>query len=381
MEILVLSCSTGGGHNTAAQAIAEELSARGHKVTTLDPYQLAGEHLATVVGNTYIGLVQKNPFLFGIVYAIGNAYRRIPGRSPVYWANRRMVKYLRRYLQKNRFDLAVMTHLFPAEIFTHMKNESIPVPKTILVATDYTCIPFTEETRCDYYVIPSPKLAEEFRQRGIPQNKIVPLGIPVRRQFQTRITKAEAKKRLQLDPEKHYILLSGGSIGAGKIRTVIKVLKKYLRRNRNTVLIVLCGNNQKLQKRLLAAHGTDPQIQILSSTSRIALYMKASDLFLSKPGGLSSTEGAAANIPMIHIPPIPGCETKNAAFFAKYGLSLSVRNIRKQLLPAVEYLQKPENIKRMKERQEQYISGKAAERICRFIETDDASTSPASLLP
>ena len=38
MEALILSCSTGGGHNTAAQAVFEALTERGHHAVRMDPY-------------------------------------------------------------------------------------------------------------------------------------------------------------------------------------------------------------------------------------------------------------------------------------------------------------------------------------------------------
>ena len=36
MDALILSCSTGGGHNAAGTAIKEELEVRGHHVTMMD---------------------------------------------------------------------------------------------------------------------------------------------------------------------------------------------------------------------------------------------------------------------------------------------------------------------------------------------------------
>ena len=70
MEILILSCGTGGGHNAAGRAVAEELERRGHTVTCLDPFQLVGRHTAGLVGGAYIQLVQRAPRLFGFVYAL-----------------------------------------------------------------------------------------------------------------------------------------------------------------------------------------------------------------------------------------------------------------------------------------------------------------------
>ena len=72
MEALILTCSTGGGHNAAANAVAEALSLRGHTANILDPYSLFGERLANAVGGTYVRMVQISPKLFGIVYKIGD---------------------------------------------------------------------------------------------------------------------------------------------------------------------------------------------------------------------------------------------------------------------------------------------------------------------
>ena len=79
------------------------------------------EELANKVGQTYIKLVQKNPKLFGAVYDLGNAYRKLPGRSPVYHINGKMAPYMQKYLAEHLTDVIVCTHLYPAEILTHMR--------------------------------------------------------------------------------------------------------------------------------------------------------------------------------------------------------------------------------------------------------------------
>ena len=63
MDALILSCSTGGGHNAAAAAIKEALTLRGHHAVMLDPYELAGKNLDRKVGNTYIKIAQRTPRL------------------------------------------------------------------------------------------------------------------------------------------------------------------------------------------------------------------------------------------------------------------------------------------------------------------------------
>ena len=78
MEALILSCGTGGGHNSAALAIKEEMEQRGHRVTMMNPYSLGGHGTDRLVNQAYVRLVQKAPKIFGFVYQLGNLYRRLP---------------------------------------------------------------------------------------------------------------------------------------------------------------------------------------------------------------------------------------------------------------------------------------------------------------
>lgn len=368
MEALILTCSTGGGHNAAAYAVKEEMEQRGHHVTMLDPYSLAGQYLEKKVGNTYIRTVQKTPRIFGFVYRLGDWYRRLPIHSPVYQLNRAMRHTMERFLSKHSFDVILMTHIYPGEILTYMKNKGYTLPKTIYIATDYTCIPFTEEMNCDYYVTPSPALNKEFIRRGIPSEKLIPAGIPVRRLFQTEITREEAIQKLNLNPDKRYLLLSGGSIGAGKISETIGILTKYMETHPDRHLLVICGNHRQLFEELQKQYGTCENISLLTTTKHMVYYMKACDVFLSKPGGLSSTEAAVAQIPLIHITPIPGCESRNMKFFDSYGMSIAIGNELKRLPSALESIGEEDFVALMKENQRTFIPHGAAAQICNLAE-------------
>lgn len=368
MEALILSCSTGGGHNAAGNAIWEELVRRGHQVGVLDPYTLVSKGLAKSIGGLYIGIAQKMPRLFGFVYLLGEGYRRLPFRSPVYFANRKIALLLGQYLKEHPVDVMVMPHLFPAEVITCMKRNGIPVPRTVFIATDYACIPFTEETDCDYYVIPSAELVPEFCKRGIPEHKLLPIGIPVSTSFLEDIPKEQAKLMLGLSSEKHYILVSGGSIGAGNLEQTMQLLCKYMEHHEKTECIVICGNNKRLYRKLEEKAKKVKRLYVLKSTTKMHLYMKACDIFLSKPGGLSSTEAAAAGVSLIHISPIPGCETANRRFFENHHMCVAVRDERRQLIPAIRRIKKNTVKNEMRRAQKTYINGRASIDICDWLE-------------
>ena len=93
-----------------------------------------------------------------------------------------------------------------------MKKKGMPLPLTVAVMTDYTCIPFWEETCCDYYIVPHPELIEECARRGIPKEKMIPFGIPVRKCFRNLMDQEEAKEKLGFSPEKKPIGSSAPTI-------------------------------------------------------------------------------------------------------------------------------------------------------------------------
>ena len=355
MRVLILSCGTGGGHNAAASAMKEALEARGHSAEVLNPYTLKTNKLAKVIDIVYVRLVQISPTLFGCVYKIGDAYRRLPWRSPVYFVNAQMVPVMDKYLKENKYDAILMPHLFPAEMVTQMKAKGIDLPPTIFVATDYVCTPFTEETNCDAYVIPSRHVRYDFLRRGIPEEKIKSLGIPVRREFAKKVSKEEARKELGLEENTFYLLVSAGSMGAGGIVKTIKLLHRWCKKQ-----------NKKLEKK--RKNENENCVILTGFTKQMALYLKASDVCITKPGGLSSTEAAVANIPFIHAMAIPGCETRNLEFFESCGMSIGVKKSKGQLIRAVNRIQGKELCETMKLAQRKFVRPDSGMAICRLTE-------------
>ncbi len=366
MDALMLTCGTGGGHNTACAAVAEAMAARGHAVTTLNPYTLKNDQVAEVIDKAYILLAQKAPNAFGAAYKLGDVYRKLPFPSPVYQLNRQMEPVLERYMEQRRFDAVVTTHLFPAEILTSMKRRGSSVPRTYFIATDYACIPFTEETDLDRYIIPAKELTEEFVGRGIDRSRIRPLGIPVRRQFTGKEDRASIRERLGMDPGKKMILVAGGSIGAGHIQQVVGILLD--RYESSAQIVVICGSNRELEEHMRASFGG--RCAVLGFTDQMADYMKACDLYLSKPGGLSSTEAAVVGTALVHITPIPGCETSNMHFFAENGMSLAVNSPEHELIDACDRLLEESAREKMIAAQRRVIPADAATAICELLEEE-----------
>lgn len=366
MDALVLSCGTGGGHDSAGKAITEELKRRGHSVQMLNPYILQSQQLAHRINSIYTRTVQKMPTVFGGIYGIGQLYRKLPFRSPVYFANHGMISVMQDYFESNHFDIVISSHLFPAEIITNMKHRGLSVPRTIFVATDYTCIPFTEETECDAYVIPSVSLTASYEERGIPSEKLYPIGIPVHRRFSSAENRESARRRLGLSPDKKYILITGGSMGGGKIGKTIETFINGIKYAQQTELIIICGSNKELYERLNTIEY--PGVTVIGYTDDMAGYMKSADVFVTKPGGLSSTEAAVCGIPILHTAAIPGCETYNAEYFNEHGMSEYCETPEEALQKAMTLLNDEHIRMSIILNQKKGIEPLAAEKICELAE-------------
>lgn len=368
MDALILSVGTGGGHNAAGYAVKEELLRRGHNVEMMNPYDLKSSKTSKIIDNTYIKLVQTVPKAFGLVYFIGDAYRRLPWRSPVYFANRRMAAVLKEYLDEHHFDIVIMPHLFPAEMMTSMFNNGWERPKTLFITTDYTCIPFIEETELDAYIIPTSQLCGEFEGFGVPSDRMFSLGIPTLAGYKSDISKSEAKKALGLSESKRYILITGGSMGSGNLVKIVRYILKWRKERHAEDIepVIVCGSNRKLYERMEKEFSQD--CVVIGYTTKMPLYMKACEIFMTKPGGLSSTEAASAGIPIIHITPIPGCESKNLRYFEEHGMSIFAKCSEKSIKKALDYLEKSENRDKMVMCQKKYLNDKAASDICDLAE-------------
>ena len=366
MKILILSCSTGGGHNAAGKAVKEQLEKKGHEAVMLDPFSLKSDKTASTVGNAYLLAAGKAPGFFGFIYKIGSSISSSRHKSPVYYANTLMVKRLKAYLDENHFDAVVMPHLFPAEMMTCMKRRHMDIPPTVVISTDYTCIPFFEETECDYYIIPHEDLAEEDIERGLPTEKLYPFGIPVSPSFQKKTDKEKAKVKLHLPADKPVYLVMSGSMGFGKMHLFVFELTRKLTHDEQ--LIIICGNNKKTQRILKYTYYRNKNVHITGFTEHVSDYMDASDVIFTKPGGLTSTEALVKNIPVVYTAAIPGCETKNREFFVSRGLALASERIHVQISQGITLVENKEIRNAMINTQKHFAKPHAAVDIVTLLE-------------
>ena len=365
MKILILSCSTGEGHNSAAKAMAEAFRELQIECEILDPVSFHSRKAQRTVSAAYNNLIRVAPSGFGLVYKIGDLYDRSSLPSPIYWANSKYADDLYRYILDNRIDRVVCTHLFGMEAMTAIARRFPEAPPCYAVLTDYTATPFYSDTELSGYFSPNEEVRQELIAVGIPAERILPTGIPVSVRLSRPVPKEEARRLLSVDPEKKVIAVMSGGAGCGNLVKLCKALDRDADDSRR--ILVFPGKNESLAHKLHEAFGQNPRVRIIPFTPDIYLYFKAADVVLSKPGGLSSTEIAAANVPLIHLKEIPGCETENVRYFASHGMSIRAETAGKAAEAVDHLLTDAAAAEEMRKCQREFIHPDAALRIAERV--------------
>lgn len=351
MKVLILSCGTGGGHNSAALALQENLRSKDVQADFLEYLSIINPKIKNKVNKLYLNSTKRNGRVFKLVYHLGEMYQKTKIKSPVYLLNKLSKQKLYQYIKENGYDYIVTTHLFAAEALTCIKKEYDI--HFMAIATDYISIPFWEETNPDYFVIPNKELEQDFINRGIDKNKLLPFGIPVAKAYTEKYEKDECKKELNLEKEKKYVLILTGSMGFGN---VIQMVKELVEQTDNVSYIISCGTNTELLNKLQETYKENSRVIALPFTNELSKYMKCSEVILSKPGGLTTTEIAILNKPFIHTMPIPGCENHNVNFFSQRKMSLKSSNVEEVVKNTKMLLENEELQKEMIQNQIKYMN-------------------------
>ena len=361
-KVLILSCGTGGGHNSAAKAIKECLIEKGVNVDFIEYLDIINPKIRKKVNNLYIKSTKANGKIFKVVYKLGEIYQKTNLKSPVYALNFLNKNRLYKYIIENNYKYIITTHLFAAQTLTAIKKEH--KIKFMEVATDYVCIPFWEETNSDHFIIPCIDLQEDFIKKGINKEKLLSYGIPTAKTYREKYNKEDCKKELGLDTSKKYVLILTGSMGFGNVEEMLKELNKNID---DITFIISTGHNSKLLKVLSDKYKETENVIILPFTDKISQYMKCSEIILTKPGGLTTTEIATLRKPFIHTMPIPGCENYNVQFFKERKMSISCDSIKEVVKNTKELLENKELQEDMIKNQEKYISQDTCDRISNIV--------------
>ena len=334
-KVLIMSASTGGGHNRAAKAMKDEIEKKcidGEHITCeiIDSLKLINTTMDKIISSGYEKSAKYTPKAWGGVYKMSDANIVSKHEYKGNLFNTLLASKLKKLLKERKPDLIIGTHPFPMIALSTLKKKypyrnafnSFFVPPLISVLTDYTAHSTYIQDEIDYYIAGDEYVKEVLISEGVDGDKIKPYGIPVEKSFLEHREKSVVLEELGLAPDKFTVLLMGGSFGAGNIKDT---LKELLEIDRDFQIIVITGRNETLKEKLeksLEKYTIDKNISILGFTQDMNDILSAVDIIVSKPGGLTTTECLLKELPMIIPYYIPGQEEENMDFLSNCGAAL-----------------------------------------------------------
>ena len=364
--VLFLSASVGEGHTAAAQAVSSALVERmpTAKCEVVDSYRYASNVFHRVASNGYIGIVKLLPQLYKFAYDQAERATKISAFKT--WLHRYTALNLRQLVTELQPDVVVCTHAFPCGVMAEYKREFADAPPVVGIVTDFVVHPFWIHRNIDRYAVATAAMRQTLVSRGVPPNRVIVTGIPIDCRFAHATTKRRARQLIGIAPDVTTLLLMGGGLGIGPLENALLAIDR-LKAHVQTVVVV--GKNKNLEKRLKdVAKTLHHRVKVAGFVENVYDYMRAADVLVSKPGGLTSSEALVTELPIIMLRPLPGQEERNTRYLEERGVGIRVERSR-ELTEALERLLKsPAALEKMRHSASGLAHPEAAQSVASMIE-------------
>ena len=328
MKVLIITATAGGGHLAAASAIEGAWrSLRPHDtVELLDLVKLFSPLHRKIHADGYETLVEKAPEIWGLLFSKTDDPKVVArlnklGRAFTPTSGLKLTKHIKRA----KPDVIICTHYGPVAILDRMreKRESEPTPSpskegnrvkernapfVVSVVTDFEAHAMWMGESVNLYCIAADATCARLSARGAKPGSMAVTGIPISNKFANPVNARDVRARMGLRDDQPVVLLLGGGFGWGPISETLAELDKIESRFQT---VVVCGRNADLRREVAAQDRKHPT-HILGFVSNMNELMAVSDLVITKPGGLTTSEALASGLPMVVINPSPDRKRRTA---------------------------------------------------------------------
>lgn len=361
-KVLILHASIGGGHKSAANALQQAFAQRGvTEVVVKDVFEFGGPAFERVVAGGYKVTSEKAPLLWKMFYESGDVgdprWAKIKNQLRGQAQRPMFVLTLDKFVQEYAPDILIGTHFMPLEILLPLKRKGEITAPLYEVITDFMVSSDWIQNGVDRYFVASDFTRNAMMARGVDANLIEVTGIPVKPELALAKTLHAARARVGLDSG-HVITLLGGGVSSKRIRHVAQALLKTALHG---VLVIVAGRNPELLDDIeTLENGATLRVLKLGFIDYLDDLIAASDVVITKAGGLTVSEILARGTPMIVIDPIPGQEEWNADYVAASGAGIQLRMIETAPAATVALLNDPDRLAAMRTRAKQVGKPRAA---------------------
>ena len=341
-KILIISSDTGGGHRSAAQALAEGLQKvwQGESIAVRVIKAVEQSHHITekLVGVYNWTLRNKQGWMKYVYWAM-NRFR--PETREFF--QRRCIGFCRDAFEKWCPHVVVSVHPLTQHIFGRVLRElnltsQIPL---VTVVTD-PCYGFWRGWACDdvsLYLVANEDAQRQLVDYGVSPEKIKISGLPLHPKFKevTETVAQDARRAYGLDPDKFTVFVNAGWIGGGNIPAIFREL---VRGELDVQAIFLAGKNEglRLEAEEIARTAKFP-VKVIGYSDDIEKLMHSANVMISKLGGLTTFEALACRLPIIAdttTPPMPQ-EAGTVSLIAKRGAGILLEKA-SDIVPTIQSL-------------------------------------------
>lgn len=324
-KFLIITSETGGGHTSAAAAIADGLKRFGAADCLVNVARAIEEShfLAQKCAEFYNYLLRYHQPLMKYYYWAIERFR--PNESNLLY--RMTSRYVRQLFEKYCPQVVVSVHPMTQHFFGRMLRElglldRVPL---VTVVTD-PCYGFWRGWACDevsLYLVATEEARQQLLDYGVAEEKIKICGIPIHPKFQLQSEddKLAARAELGLDPERFTMFINAGWVGGGNIPHIFEKMIEQGEQIKNAQAIFLAGRNDKLREQIESMARRAPfPTRVIGYTNAMEKLMGAADVMVSKLGGLTTFEALASRLPIIAdttTPPMPQ-ESQTAKMLSRY---------------------------------------------------------------
>lgn len=345
------------------------------EVKHVDALQFTNKLFRDFYSSLYIRLVRSAPTLLGWMYKTSDEpWKTDRTRIMLDRLNTvPMVKFINNFAP----DITVCTHFLPAGVISHLISTHRLKARLSIVVTDFDLHAMWLAKAFHRYFVAIEETKCHLEYLGFPSDRITISGIPVDPLFHPPQDRASLKKKEGFDPAVPVLLVSAGAMGVSPAEGVLDGL---CRLKSPAQAIIVCGKNVELHDKLKAVMETrlpaHVKVRLLGFTNEMHRWMAVSDLFIGKPGGLTTSEALAVGLPMAVVSPIPGQEERNSDHLLEKGIAIKCNEFTTLPYKLDQLLQDPERMKMMSQRAREYGHPDAAEIVVRTLLQDELAQPP-----
>ena len=383
MKILIFYASYGGGHLNAAKSINDYIinNYPNNDVELIDCMKYVNKTIEKLTTAAYREMAKKAPWAWGKIYSDSQKgpLAHLSSRS-----NKIMAIKLLRLLREKQPDVIISTHPFGSQMCSYLKRKNKITAKIATIMTDFS--PHDQwlvgHKFTDYFFVANDKMKNYLISKGITENKISVTGIPISNRFLKTYNKKKILDTYNLSEDKFTVLFfGGGEFGLGKTKTA-EIFESFVQESlkEKIQIIAIAGKNPKMKasfKEIVSKYSVNTNttnttditnnVKILEFTNQVPELMSISDLVVTKPGGLTTSESLASHLPMLIINPIPGQEEENAEFLEDKGIAIWLRKNDDSKLIIENLLADNQKLNLMKENTKLLARPHSTETICKMI--------------